>query len=229
MPQGNENLNSNPFFLRLAGLGKRYFVQTPWWLKKIYSSYTWDIKTTEKSLFLTFDDGPHPIATPFVLDHLKKHNARGTFFCLGNNVVQYPEIYSRIIREGHVVGNHSHTHPNGWKTDDNNYMDDITTAKKFIQSELFRPPYGRIKTSQAKKLKALLGNGSKIIMWSILSGDFDEKISKQQCLLNVIRNGKPGSIVVFHDSQKAFPRMAYTLPLVLKNFEEKGYDFRAIK
>jgi peptidoglycan/xylan/chitin deacetylase (PgdA/CDA1 family) len=101
-------------------------------------------------------------------------------------VVQYPEIYSRIIREGHVVGNHSHTHPNGWKTDDNNYLDDITTAKKFIQSELFRPPYGRIKTSQAKKLKALLGNGSKIIMWSILSGDFDEKISKQQCLLNVI-------------------------------------------
>jgi peptidoglycan/xylan/chitin deacetylase (PgdA/CDA1 family) len=229
MASSNEKLTNFPFYLRIFALGKRYFVSTPWWLKKFYSSYTWDIKTIQKTIYLTFDDGPHPIATPFVLDQLKKYNARASFFCLGNNVKIYPEIYHRIIQEGHTVGNHSHTHPNGWRTPDETYLEDIATAKRHISSALFRPPYGRITRRQAQKLGSILGIRTKIIMWSVLSGDFDLEISKQKCLDNVMRHGKPGSIVVFHDSEKAFPRLAYSLPLVLKNFEEKGYKFSALE
>jgi len=224
----SEDLNKYPFFLRLLSLGKQYFVKTPWWLKQFYSSYTWDIKTEEKSIYLSFDDGPHPIATPFVLDVLKKYNAKASFFCIGNQVIQFPEIYQRIIHEGHTVGNHSQTHPNGWRTRDENYLDDIRLAHANIGSALFRPPYGRIKRSQAKKLKEIIGEDSQIIMWSVLSGDFDSRISKQKCVENVTRHVSAGSIVVFHDSEKAYPHLRYALPLVLEYFCQKGYSFKKI-
>ena len=206
-----------------------YFVKTPGWLKKIYDSYTWSISVKDKILYLTFDDGPHPEATPFVLKELKKYNVLATFFCIGKNVVAYPDIYKQIIQEGHSVGNHTYNHLNGWKTNNDDYLNDIALASNEIDSYLFRPPYGRITSFQAKNLKqAMKGKKPKVIMWDVLSGDFDTECTPQQCLANVIFASVPGSIIVFHDSEKAFPRLEYTLPKVLHYFSEKGYLFKAL-
>ena len=206
-----------------------YFVKTPGWLKRIYDSYIWSIPVNDKILYLTFDDGPHPEATPFVLKELKKHNALATFFCIGKNVVSYPGIYKQIINEGHSVGNHTYNHLNGWKTGNDDYLKDITLASHEIDSDLFRPPYGRITSFQAKNLKpAMRGKAPKVIMWDVLSGDFDTSSSPQQCLANVLFASTPGSIIIFHDSEKAFRRLEYTLPKVLHYFSEKGYLFKAI-
>ncbi|HTD94774.1 MAG TPA: polysaccharide deacetylase family protein [Chitinophagaceae bacterium] len=207
----------------------KYFIKTPWWLKKLYSSYTWDIKTKEKIIYLSFDDGPHAIATGFVLDQLKKYNARATFFCIGKNVLAEPGIYRRVIDEGHSVGNHTQHHLNGWKAKDTEYLADVTEAAQLIDSSLFRPPYGRITSFQAKNIhKAMKKENSRIVMWDVLSGDFDEKLSGDDCLKNVILNAKNGSIVVFHDSEKAFPRLEYCLPIILEFFEKKGVRFEKI-
>jgi peptidoglycan-N-acetylglucosamine deacetylase len=197
-------------------------------VKKIFSSYVWNIDTKEKNIYLSFDDGPHPVATNFVLDQLSKYNAKATFFCIGKNVVAHPGIYQRIINEGHAVGNHTQNHLNGWKTDNNTYIRDIEKASASIQSNLFRPPYGRIRSSQAKSLKKS-GNGSAIIMWSVLSGDFDTSASPEKCFYNVTKHSKAGSIIVFHDSEKAFPVVEKILPDVLKFFSEKGYQFEKIE
>lgn len=208
----------------------RYFIKTPWWLKKIYSSYIWNIDTKEKNLYLTFDDGPHPIATPFVLDQLKRYNAKATFFCIGKNVVAEPTIYRRIVDEGHAVGNHTYNHFNGWKTKDDVYLADVAEAGKFIDSILFRPPYGRITSFQAKNIKSALKKpAAKIIMWDVISGDFDDMLIGEQCLQNVILNAKEGSIIVLHDSQKAFSRLEIFLPSVLNFFEKKGYQFKKLE
>ncbi len=201
-----------------------YFIKSPWLLKKLWPSYVWNIDTREKKLYLSFDDGPHPVATPFVLDELKKYDAKATFFCIGKNVLAYPSIYNRIVEEGHATGNHTQHHLNGWKTKTPVYLNDVSEAGRHIDSRLFRPPYGRIRSSQAKKIYPR----SKIIMWSVLSGDFDQSITKEKCLSNVITHSKPGSIVVFHDSEKAFPLLQYTLPEVLKFFAEKGYRFEKL-
>jgi len=204
-----------------------YLVRTPWLLKKFYPECIWDIKTDEKVLYLTFDDGPHPVATPFVLEELKKYNAKATFFCIGKNVEEHFDIYKKIIEEGHAVGNHTYDHLNGWETKDQDYLDNIFKAKKIIDSNLFRPPYGRISKFQ---LKQLPGEKYKLkpIMWSVLSGDFDEEISGEECYLTVAKYAKQGSVIVFHDSQKAFERLNYALPLMLKNFKEKGFEFKSI-
>ena len=204
-----------------------YFVKTPVWLKKLYNNYVWDIKTTEKQLYLSFDDGPHPDVTPFVLDTLKKYNATATFFCIGKNVNAFPTIYQRILNEGHAVGNHTNNHLNGWKTQDEIYLDNILLADKTMQSLWFRPPYGRITRSQFKKLHAAKKD-VKVIMWDVLSGDFDLRISKEKCLKNVLKHSVSGSIIVFHDSEKANERMSYALPEALKYFSEKGYVFKKI-
>lgn len=202
-----------------------YFVKPPWWLKSIYSPHlTWNIKTKDKEIFLTFDDGPHPVATPFVLDCLKQYNAKATFFCLGKNVRQYADIYGRILNEGHKVGNHTNDHLNGWKVTDDLYLQNIHIAKEVITSTLFRPPYGRIRRPQAKQLAPLF----KIIMWDVLSGDFDVKLSAQKCLYNVTTNTTAGSVIVFHDSEKAFPNLKYALPRSLEFFAAEGYLMRAI-
>jgi peptidoglycan/xylan/chitin deacetylase (PgdA/CDA1 family) len=207
----------------------RYFTKTPWWLKKIYPSYIWHIPTAAKTAYLTFDDGPHEKATPFVLDQLKKYNAKASFFCVGKNVVAHPAIYKRILDEGHITGNHTNNHLNGWKTDDAQYLADVAEAAKYIESSLFRPPYGRIKSFQAKNIPAVMKNKmAKIIMWDVLSGDFDEHITKDQCLENVILNVKQGSIVVFHDSEKAFPRLEYSLPRTLEFLSAKGFRFEGL-
>jgi peptidoglycan/xylan/chitin deacetylase (PgdA/CDA1 family) len=207
----------------------RYFIKTPWWMKKIYPAYVWDVDTKENILYLTFDDGPHPVATPFVLDELARYNAKATFFCIGKNVVEYPSIYRRILDEGHAVGNHTHNHLNGWKTNDSKYFQDIAEAALHIDSNMFRPPYGRIKTFHAKNMQRVMKKpDARIIMWTVLSGDFDLQVSKEECLQHVILNATKGSIVVFHDSEKAFPKLEYSLPLVLKHFSSAGFRFETL-
>lgn len=207
----------------------KYFVKTPWWLKKVYSSFVWHIDTSEKVMYLTFDDGPHIRATPFVLDELKKYNARASFFCIGKNVVAHPDIYQRIMDEGHVIGNHTYNHPNGWKTPDDDYLKDVAEAARVIRSSLFRPPYGRIGLFQAKNIGAAMRDGSaRVVMWDVLSGDFDVSITKEQCLQNVVLNTGKGSIVVFHDSEKAFPLLEYVLPRTLEFFLKKGFRFEGL-
>ena len=208
---------------------KKYMVKTPWWLKRIYSSYIWSVKTNEKIIYLSFDDGPHPVATPFVLDELKKYNAKATFFCIGKNVVAHPAIYRRILYEGHSVGNHTYNHVNGWKTKDEIYLQDIKEAGKFIDSTLFRPPYGRITSFQAKNISGVLNrNDVKIIMWDVVSADFDESLDGNDCVKNVILNAKNGSIVVCHDSEKALSRLMILLPAVLNFFEKGGFRFERL-
>lgn len=185
-------------------------------------------ETGEKVLYLTFDDGPHETATPFVLDQLKAYGAQGTFFCIGKNVQQYGDIYARILDEGHSIGNHTQNHINGWKTADKPYIDNIMQAAQYIDSQLFRPPYGRISRFQANFLQKIASPAYRIIMWSVLSGDFDQKLAPEKCLENVVVNAKPGSIVVFHDSTKAWDRMSYTLPRVLEHFSKQGYTFKKL-
>lgn len=206
-----------------------YFVKTPGWLKKIYGSYTWSMPSDEKIIYLTFDDGPHPQATPFVLALLKRYNATATFFCIGKNVIAEPGIYQQILNNGHKVGNHTYNHLNGWKTGNETYMKDVALAAQHIDSNLFRPPYGRITSFQARNLRSVMqGKEPKVIMWDVLSGDFDMDITNERCLSNVILSAVPGSIIVFHDSQKAFLKLQYVLPRVLEFFAKKGYAFRAI-
>ena len=206
-----------------------YFVKTPGWLKKIYDSYIWSIPVNKKIVYLTFDDGPHPQATPLVLKLLKQYNAQATFFCIGKNVVEHPDIYNQIVSEGHSVGNHTYNHLNGWKTANEEYMKDIALASQHINSHLFRPPYGRITSFQAKNLKAVMkGTDPKVVMWDVLSGDFDIDITSEDCLSNVVLSSVPGSIIVFHDSQKAYLKLQYALPKVLEFFTEKGYSFKSI-
>ena len=202
-----------------------YLIRTPWWVKIVYPECTWNVKTGEKVLFLTFDDGPHPSATSFVLEQLNKYNGRGTFFCIGKNVEQHFKIYSSVIEAGHSVGNHTYDHLNGWKTSDKKYLENIFKAKQIIDSNLFRPPYGRITKFQLAQLSADKYK-MKTIMWSVLSGDFDTKLSPENCYLNVVRNAKPGSIVVFHDSEKSYEKLRIVLPLVLEYFSKRGFEFK---
>ncbi|TAG31525.1 MAG: polysaccharide deacetylase family protein [Sphingobacteriia bacterium] len=208
-----------------------YLVKTPWWLRALYPSFIWKIETSEPTIYLTFDDGPHETATPFVLDILQQYNAKASFFCIGKNVRLHPEIYQRILAEGHAVGNHTEHHLNGWKTKDEDYLQNIAKAATQIKSHLFRPPYGRIKNSQATLLKtnacAGLAN-PEIIMWDVLSGDFDLGLSPESCLQNVLKATVSGSIVVFHDSAKAWDRMSFALPKILKYFSDAGYGFKAL-
>jgi peptidoglycan-N-acetylglucosamine deacetylase len=207
----------------------RYLVTSPWWMRMLFpAKLTWSIPTTEKILYLTFDDGPQPEATAFVLDELKKYQAKATFFCIGKNVQEQPALYQRILSEGHRVGNHTQNHLNGWKTDDTKWLSNVKEASNWIDSDLFRPPYGKIRTFQAKLLQEA-HPPFRIIMWNVLSADFDQSISPSQCWTNIKKNGKPGSIIVFHDSVKALPNMKFALRETLSYFSAMGYRFEAIR
>jgi peptidoglycan/xylan/chitin deacetylase (PgdA/CDA1 family) len=202
-----------------------YFVKAPRILKKLYpQNLTWKRASKDK-VYLTFDDGPHASATPFVLAELQKHNAKATFFCIGQNVLALPNIYQQILHEGHKIGNHTHSHPNGWKMSSQKYIDNIKEAQAHIDSQLFRPPYGRIRSRQAKAIRKM---GFEIILWDVLSGDFDTQISPQKCWENIERNIEPGSIVVFHDSSKAWERMQYALPRTLALCQKKGWEMASL-
>lgn len=205
-----------------------YTARTPKWVNKLFNKSVWEMPGNEKTIYLSFDDGPHPQITPFVLDELRKYNARATFFCIGKNVVMYPDVYNRILQEGHAVGNHTFNHLNGWKTGKEEYLSNILKAREVIQSNLFRPPYGKILPGQYKALLQM-DEPFKIIMWNVLSGDFDTTITADQCCKNVVNNAKSGSVIVFHDSEKANERMKYALPVVLKTFTEQGFLFKKIE
>ena len=196
--------------------------------EKLYPSCLWNYPAGDgKKIYLSFDDGPHAAATPFVLDELKKYNARASFFCIGKNVLEETAIYKRILMEGHRVGNHSFNHLNGWKTDNKTYIENIEKAREQIDSDLFRPPYGRISAFQIRNLKEKLHY--KIVMWDVLSGDFDPAVNGKMAAEMVIKKSKPGSIVVFHDSTKAFPVLKEALPIVLAYFSGAGYSFETIQ
>ena len=195
----------------------------------MFPDYTWRISTTEKVVYLTFDDGPHPTITPWVLNQLKQYNAKATFFCIGNNVVANPETYQAIQDEGHTVGNHTFHHLNGWKTPAAVYLKDVARAGEVISSNLFRPPFGKITAKQARGLQKEAGiSNARVIMWDVLSADYDTSYSYQQCTDNVLKNVEAGSIIVFHDSEKAFPNLEKTLPVVLKHLKNEGYRFEKL-
>ena len=204
-----------------------YLVKTPFLLRKLYPECIWEIETNEKILYLTFDDGPHCEVTQFVVEELKKYKALATFFCIGDNVKKNFDVYKSVVEAGHKPANHTFNHLNGWKVKDSEYLENIAMAADIIDSNLFRPPYGRITKFQ---LKALTGRRFNLIpiMWSVLSGDFDEKLTGESCYLNVVNKAKPGSIIVFHDSLKAFPRLKYALPRILEYFTTRGYQFKSI-
>ncbi len=210
---------------------KSYLAKTPKLVQRIFPKRVWAFPNTKKTVYLSFDDGPIPEITPWVLDQLKKYNAKATFFCIGDNVSKHPDIFQRIISEGHAIGNHTHNHLNGWNTSLKEYVTNVEMASKLLGSELktqkvlFRPPFGKITSSQSK---ALQKKGYKIIMWDVLSADFDALISEEKCLQNVLNNIEEGSIVVFHDSLKAAKNLRYSLPKVLKFIHEREWESKAI-
>jgi peptidoglycan-N-acetylglucosamine deacetylase len=212
---------------------KLYWIKTGRIIKRLFKGYIWDLPSVDKVAYLTFDDGPTPEVTDFVLDILEEHNIKSTFFCIGNNIEKHPDIFKRVINAGHTVANHTYNHLNGWKTGIEAYMDNVAICeesllsqhKRFAANKLFRPPYGRIKASQAH---ALRDKGYRIIMWDVLSADFDQTITPVQCLKNVVQNVKPGSIIIFHDSLKASVNMQYALPRAIEILKEKGYRFEPI-
>ena len=187
---------------------KFYFVKTPGLFKFIFSNWVWSFSKNEKIIYLTFDDGPTPEITPWVLNLLQKFNAQATFFCLGKNIVKYPGIFQTILKNDHAFGNHTNNHLNGWKTSTKIYLENTFEAEKLTKpyKNLFRPPYGKLSLRQSKKLR---DNGYEIIMWDVLSADFDTKITKEKCLRNVLKNTGNGSIIVFHDRIKANEKLKY--------------------
>ena len=205
-----------------------YLVKTPRLLKQFYPGLIWNKSRDSKIIYLTFDDGPIPIVTPFVLKILKQHNAKATFFCIGDNIQKHPDIFQQLKKEGHAVGNHTFHHLKGWKTGDDAYLEDVQQCQELTQTNLFRPPYGRIKKSQIAALN-LAYPEINIIMWDVLSGDFDMSLEREACLKNVIKHTQNGSIVVFHDSLKAFNRLEYVLPKALEYWSEKGYKFESLE
>jgi peptidoglycan/xylan/chitin deacetylase (PgdA/CDA1 family) len=205
--------------------------RTPFFLPWIYPDLVWRIATDKKELFLTFDDGPVPGPTEFVLDTLKQYSIKATFFCIGDNVHKHPSLFKRIIDEGHAVGNHTFNHLKGWSESLDNYVDNVNLCEQEFSIfnfqfsiKLFRPPYGRITKSQIKAL-----NNYSIIMWDVLTADYQRSVSPSACLRNSIAATRPGSIIVFHDSIKAEKNLTHALPRYIEHFIDKGFSFNVIK
>ena len=199
-------------------------IKIPSFIKFIFPSLVWNKERSKKNIYLTFDDGPHEVLSDFILDELKKYQAKATFFYLGRKVEKFPKIIKRCIRENHKLGNHSYSHPNGWKTNNKKYYEDIKKASKLINSNLFRPPYGRIKISQIRQLKKQY----KIVMWDVLSWDFDKNTSAIECYNNIIKNTSSGSIIVLHENEKSLKTVKEILPKILNYFNSKGFSFEIL-
>ena len=207
------------------------WVKTNTWIKKIFNNLVWDIPNSDKRIYLTFDDGPIPNVTEWVLEILKSEDIKATFFCIGDNIQKHSEVYKRILAEGHQTGHHTFNHLNGWNTESNHYIENFKLCEtehlklNTEHSFLFRPPYGKIKPSQSKTIRQF---GYKIIMWDVLSYDFDSTVSEEKCLENVISNTEQGSIIVFHDSVKAEKNLKYALPKAIQVLKDKGFIFDVI-
>jgi peptidoglycan-N-acetylglucosamine deacetylase len=206
-----------------------YWIKSPKWIKRLLYNLVWDIPNNNNKIYLTFDDGPIPEVTEFVLKVLKDNNIRATFFCIGHNIEKNPEIFKKIIADQHAIGNHTFNHLNGWQTSSKEYIENVLLCENSMGSipcKLFRPPYGKIKSVQSNKIRDL---GYKIIMWDVLSADFDTTISPEKCLENATKKVKTGSVIIFHDSMKAFHNLQYALPKTIKILKEKGFGFDIIQ
>lgn len=199
-----------------------YLVRMPWWGEWLFPGGLFRIPRPSPGIYLSFDDGPHPKITPWVLDQLKQYDAKASFFCIGRNAKSWPELVRRIVAEGHCLGNHTENHVNGWNTRTAEYLKEVDLAAEAIPGSYFRPPYGRIRLSQAK---GLVEKGYRLVIWDVLSGDFDRNISGEECALRVRTKARPGSIVVFHDSEKAWERLHIALPHILEYFTWLGWKF----
>jgi len=198
----------------------------PFWIRTIYPrELIWRDTTNRREIFLTFDDGPVPEVTPLVLAILKKYDIKATFFCVGENVHKNPEIFESLQQNGHAVGNHTFHHVKAWKTDCHSYLSEVEQCSRLVKSNLFRPPHGQINRKIARKLS----ENYKLIMWSVITGDYDKHLSGEQCLANAVKHTRPGSIIVFHDSIKARERMEYSLPLYIEHCLKQGYTFGILK
>lgn len=217
-------------FLKAIAM-KLYWVKTRWFIKRLFNGYVWSLPQSQKTVYLTFDDGPIPEITEWVLNVLKEHDIKGTFFCIGDNIEKHPEVFEKLIDGGHSIGNHTFNHINGWNTEDSVYLANAEACRQSIVTrtgsdvKLFRPPYGKIRAAQAKAIKQL---GYKIIMWDVLSADFDTTITPEQCLQNVIKNAANGSVIIFHDSIKASANLKYALPKAIEYLKENGFKFGTI-
>ena len=206
--------------------------KTPTLLKKLMPGYTWHRNTQAQNLYLTFDDGPIPEVTPWVLNQLAKYEAKATFFCVGDNLVKYPEVAEHVLAQGHVLANHTHNHLKGWRTPLQEYLQDVAQCQaaldKLLQPQrshaLFRPPYGRISSRQAAKLRGRY----ELVMWDVLTNDYDNTLAPEICLQNTLKHTQSGSIIVFHDSLKARRNMMYALPRFLEYFCGLGYSFKTL-
>ena len=198
--------------------------QVPEIIKALWRTPVWRIKSAEKVIYLTFDDGPNPQVTPKVLDILDQWNVKATFFCVGENVMKFPGLFQEVKKRGHSVGNHTYNHLRGHKTSVREYAENVWKAHELIQSSLFRPPHGRITFRQVNKLK----KDFEIIMWDFITYDFDRRVKPAEILNEIKKRSRSGSVVVFHDSEKAHSNVLATLPDALKFWKENGYEVKAI-
>jgi len=198
--------------------------RTPALVQQVFPHRLWSARPHQNEVFLTFDDGPVPEVTPHVLDVLGEHGAKATFFCVGENAERHWELLERIKSEGHTIGNHTHNHLNGWNTGPLDYVHNVAKAQEVLGSSLFRPPYGRLSAIQA----AILRKSYRIVMWNVLTQDYDDTISAGQCLRFATEGIRPGDILVFHDSIKALPRLRRVLPIAMRRLKEQGFSFSAI-
>ena len=204
-----------------------YIHKTPAVIAALFPDILWSVNTNSKELFLTFDDGPIPEATPWVLDELDRYNAKATFFMVGDNIRKHPGIFEDVIKRNHTVGNHTFNHLKGWKSEDGEFYHNVNKTEEILNSSssnLFRPPHGRLKWSQYRALK----NRYKIVMWDVLSGDFSGNLSAENCLRKTIQATRNGSIIVFHDSAKTIKKLKVVLPQYLDYFTAKDYTFKAL-
>ena len=196
-------------------------IRVPSIVRVLFPGTTWRIKTKEKKVFLTFDDGPIPEVTPWILDCLKRHNAVATFFCIGDNVRKYPEVFEQLRNSGMGIGNHTFSHCRAWKNSKEAYFADIDKCEEYFNSHFFRPPHGELYPWWIRLLKKRF---KRIVMWDILSLDYEQKLSPAEVVENVITRIRPGAIIVFHDSLKAWDRLQEALPQVLEYLKEKSYS-----
>ena len=207
-----------------------YFHKTPYLVKVLFPEFWWSRKTDDQVIYLTFDDGPIPAVTEWVLEILQRYGAKATFFCVGDNVKKHPEVYRQVLAQGHVTGNHTFNHLNGWKTNPSQYLENIRSCNESLALEsgqsplLFRPPYGRLTSQQSR----LVRQQYQVVMWDVLTGDFDQRLSPAHCLIKAIRYTRKGSIVIFHDSLKAEKNLKYVLPRYLEHFSCLHYRFESL-